>query len=52
MKAQAAGYWTCTVLIAFSFLSGGVAHLLRVPQVIEGIMQLGYPPHFIVILGI
>jgi uncharacterized membrane protein YphA (DoxX/SURF4 family) len=52
MRARAIAYWTCTILIAFSFLSGGAAHLLRVPPVIEGIMQLGYPPHFIIILGI
>jgi uncharacterized membrane protein YphA (DoxX/SURF4 family) len=53
MKARAVGYWTCTVLIAFSFLSGGVAHLLRAPQVIEGISHhLGYPVHFVILLGI
>jgi hypothetical protein len=52
MKARAVGYWTCTVLIGLSFLSGGVAHLLRAPQVIEGISQhLGYPLHFVIILG-
>ena len=31
MKTRAVGYWICTVLIALSFLSGGVAYLLRVP---------------------
>jgi uncharacterized membrane protein YphA (DoxX/SURF4 family) len=53
MKARAIGYWACTVLVAFSFLSGGVAHLMRAPQVIEGIStQLGYPVHFVIILGV
>jgi uncharacterized membrane protein YphA (DoxX/SURF4 family) len=52
MKAKAVGYWVCTVLIAFSFLSGGVAYLLRVPQVVEGITHLGYPLHFVTLLGI
>ena len=52
MKARAVGYWICTVLIALSFLSGGVAHLLRAPQVVEGITHLGYPLHFVIILGV
>jgi len=52
MKAQAVGYWICTVLIALSFLSGGAVYLLRVPQAVEGVIQLGYPAHFVTILGI
>ena len=43
MKAQAVGYWICTVLIGLSFLSGGAAELWRVPQVVEGMTHLGYP---------
>lgn len=45
-------YWISTIAIAFSFISGGAAHLMRVPQVIEGIMQLGYPLYFIILLGV
>jgi uncharacterized membrane protein YphA (DoxX/SURF4 family) len=53
MNAKTIGYWICTALIAFSFLSGGAAHLLRVPQVVEGIVtHLGYPAHFVILLGI
>jgi hypothetical protein len=52
MNARAVGYWICTGVIAFSFLSGGAAHLLRVPQVVEGITQLGYPLYFVIILGV
>ena len=52
MKERTVGYWICTVLIALSFLSGGVAHLLRVPQVVEGTTHLGYPVHFVILLGI
>jgi uncharacterized membrane protein YphA (DoxX/SURF4 family) len=52
MKSQAIGYWICTVLIAFSFLSGGVVYLLRSPKALEGITQLGYPAYFMTILGI
>jgi hypothetical protein len=29
MKAQAVGYWICTVLIGLSFLSAGAVHQLR-----------------------
>jgi hypothetical protein len=28
MKTEAVGYWICTILIAFSFLSGGVVDLI------------------------
>jgi len=52
MKAQAVGYWICTVLVGLAFLSGGVAYLLRVPQVVEGITHLGYPLHFVTLLGV
>lgn len=52
MNAKTIGYWICTALIAFSFLSGGAAYLLRVPEAVEGVTHLGYPAHFVTILGI
>lgn len=52
MKTKAIAYWVCTVLIGLSFLSSGAAHLLRVPQVVEGMTHLGYPAHFVTILGV
>jgi uncharacterized membrane protein YphA (DoxX/SURF4 family) len=52
MKARAVGYWICTVQIALSFLSGGAVYLLRVPQAVEGVTHLGYPLHFVTLLGI
>ncbi len=51
-RAQAVGYWVCTVLVAFVFLSGGVADLWRPPQVLEGMTHLGYPAYFMLILGV
>jgi len=51
-KARAAGYWICTVLSALTFLSGGIGQLLRWPQTVEGITQLGYPVYFLTILGV
>jgi len=52
VKAKVVGYWICTVLVALSFLSGGITYLLRVPQAVEGIARLGYPLHFLMILGV
>jgi uncharacterized membrane protein YphA (DoxX/SURF4 family) len=51
-KGKAVGHWIGTVLIGLSFLSGGAAHLLRAPQVVEGIAHLGYPMHFVILLGL
>jgi uncharacterized membrane protein YphA (DoxX/SURF4 family) len=51
MNARAVAYWICTILVVFSFLSGGVVDLLRVPQALEGMTHLGYPAYFMVILG-
>jgi len=51
MKARTIGYWICTVLIALSFLSGGLAQLLKVPQSVDGLTRLGYPIYFIQLLG-
>ena len=51
MKGGTVGHWICTVMITLSFLSGGVAQLLRAPQVVEGITHLGYPVHFVILLG-
>jgi DoxX-like family len=51
MRMQAVGYWICTVLIAFSFLSGGVVDLLRPGFALEGMTHLGYPAYFMIILG-
>jgi hypothetical protein len=52
MKRKMIGYWICTVVIAFCIGSGGVAQVLRVPQNVEGLTALGYPLHFIVLLGV
>ena len=51
-KARAAGYWTTTALIAFSFISGGAAYLARVEAPLRGMAELGYPAYFVTILGV
>jgi uncharacterized membrane protein YphA (DoxX/SURF4 family) len=45
-------YWVTTALVVFELVLGGVWDVLRVPQVRVLIERLGYPPYFLVILGI
>jgi hypothetical protein len=52
MKNKVIAYWVCTVVIALCIGSGGAAQVLRVPQNVEGMTALGYPLHFIVLLGV
>jgi hypothetical protein len=52
MKWKTIAYWICTVLIALCIGSGGAAQALRVPQNVQGMTALGYPLHFIVLLGV
>jgi hypothetical protein len=52
MKGKLIAYWICTALIALTIGSGGAAQALRVPQNVEGMTALGYPVHFIVLLGV
>jgi uncharacterized membrane protein YphA (DoxX/SURF4 family) len=51
-KTRTIGYWTATALVAFAFASGGIADLLRRPEVMAGMTHLGYPPYFASILGV
>ena len=51
MKAQRIGYYVTTGLVAFAFLSGGIADLVAVPSVVEGMAHLGYPAYFVTLLG-
>ena len=52
MKARVIGYWVCTVLVGLAFLSGGIVDVLHLPQALEGMTHLGYPPYFMTILGV
>ena len=45
-------YWVTTTLVVFELVLGGVWDILRVPQARGLIERLGYPPYFLVILGI
>ena len=52
MTRKVIAYWICTVFIALCIGSGGAAQALRVPQNVQGMTALGYPLHFIVLLGV
>jgi hypothetical protein len=52
VKGKVIAYWGCTAVIALCIGAGGAAQVLRVPQNVEGMMALGYPLHFIVLLGV
>jgi uncharacterized membrane protein YphA (DoxX/SURF4 family) len=45
-------YWMTTALVAFALGAGGVADVLLIQPVLEGMTKLGYPSYFCVILGI
>jgi hypothetical protein len=50
-KIRRIAYWTFTALVALSFLSGGVGDLVA-PAAIAGVRALGYPAHFVTLLGV
>jgi hypothetical protein len=45
-------YWIFTALVAVLFAVPGTALLLRVPHFTADMAQLGYPPYFLMILGV
>lgn len=51
-KLASAGYWICTALTVFFFLSGGLAYALAIPDVVDGVILLGFPLYFIRLLGV
>jgi uncharacterized membrane protein YphA (DoxX/SURF4 family) len=51
-RSRLVAYWVTTGLVASSMLSGGVTHVLHVPASVEAFVHLGYPLHFVTLLGI
>jgi len=51
-KARSVVYWIATGLIAFLLISGGASQVTMRPAVVEGFIELGYPIHFVVLLGV
>src|SRR4051794_13294731 len=52
VSMQRIAYWVCTGLVVFFVGSGGLAYALQVPDVVAGVVALGFPVHFVVLLGI
>jgi uncharacterized membrane protein YphA (DoxX/SURF4 family) len=52
MKTKEILYWVTTGFLAFNIFSGGVAELLRLPGNVEGMIFLGYPVYFMLIIGV
>ena len=47
-----AAYWLCTGLVVFFIGSGGLAYAVQVPDVVQGVVALGFPVQFVVLLGV
>lgn len=45
-------YWITTALTAFVYVSGGAVDIGRPEFAVQGIVHLGYPEYFMVILGV
>ena len=45
-------YWMCTGLVVFLVGSGGLAYAMQVPDVVQGVVDLGFPVYFVVLLGV
>ena len=51
-QKRVTGYWVATGLLAAALLAGGIAEVGSAPPVVATMSALGYPPYFVVILGI
>jgi len=44
-------YWAPTILVSIAFVASGIANLTRAEHVASDMAHLGYPEHFMVLLG-
>lgn len=51
-KTRAIIYVGSTALVAMTMLSGAYRHLTQAPDLVAGIMALGYPLYVILLLGV
>jgi hypothetical protein len=51
-RAAVVVYWMCTAVTVFCFVPGGLAYAMAVPDVVAGVIQLGFPLYFIQMLGV
>jgi hypothetical protein len=52
MNLKRVAYWVCTGLVVFFIGSGGLAYVVQVPEVVQGVVALGFPVHFVLLLGV
>lgn len=45
-------YWIATVWLALGMLSSALVQLLRIPEGVQSVTNLGYPSYLLTILGI
>lgn len=51
MKGKNIAYWVTTGVVVLLMLSGGIMQIMRRPDAVLGIVRLGYPVYFVVVLG-
>lgn len=52
MNAKQIGYWVSLVLFSLAMGFGGVADLLKSPEILDSLKKLGYPEYLGLILGV
>lgn len=52
MSAKEIGYWVSLVLFSLAMGFGGVADLMKNPEIMDSLKKLGYPEYLALILGI
>ena len=52
MKTKVIGYWVTTAFLLFNVLAGAIAELVQRKDNVEGMIFLGYPLYFMMILGV
>jgi hypothetical protein len=50
-KTKMIGYWIVTTFLLFNVLAGAIAELVQRQDNLEGMLALGYPLYFMMILG-
>lgn len=51
MNAKTIGYWVSLVLFSLAMGFGGVADLMKNPEIMDSLKKLGYPEYLAMILG-
>jgi hypothetical protein len=52
VNVRTLAYWICTGLVVFFIASGGLAYAMGVPDVVQGVIELGFPLYFVRLLGV